>query len=163
MQQKVVLAPTATTLSCGNICISGLLGISYPDKQWEWRRKFLKIRERKHSVFHNLWLLSIWPWCISVLLHSLALCPSLARTLIDSDVHSRGSAEVQVHWCRPLISGTEIVFCRAHTPLYELLCHWVEFNSTRDWSFHRCAFLERCQSISAHSKCWNSIYVSVSI
>lgn len=122
MQQKVVLAPTGTILSCGNIWKLGLLGISYPEKQGERRLKSLKIRERKHSVFDNLWSLSIWPWCICVLLHSLALCPSLARTLIDSDVHSRGSAEVQVHWCRPLISGTEIVFCRAQT----------EFNSKQE-------------------------------
>lgn len=70
-----------------------------------------------------------------MLLHSLVLCSSLERTLIDSEVHSSGSAEVQVHWCRPLIglSGTEIVSYRTQSHgknrSSRLLGHQVEYVS----------------------------------
>lgn len=82
-----------------------------------------------------------------MLLHSLVLCSSLERTLIDSEVHCSGSAEVQVHWCIPLIglSGTEIVSYRTQSHGKNcssgLLYHRVEY--FRKGSFRKSVVLER--------------------
>lgn len=101
------------------------------------------------SIIYSRMVLSllIWPWTISMLLHSLVLCSSLERTLIDSEVHCSGSAEVQVHWCIPLIglSGTEIVSYRTQSHGKNcssgLLYHRVEY--FRKGSFRKSVVLER--------------------
>lgn len=67
--------------------------------------------------------------------------------MIDSEVHCSGSAEVQVHWCIPLIglSGTEIVSYRTQSHGKNrssgLLYHRVEY--FRKGSFRKSVFLER--------------------
>lgn len=74
MQQKVMLAPTGMTLSCGYTWDLALLGMSCPDKQGEGILQIFNMKKRTDTVFSVVYS-TMYNHCLSDL--ELSVCGSI--------------------------------------------------------------------------------------